>query len=167
MSRVVVTRVIPARTPVVWAVFADLVGRVNWQSEVERIVPLTGGRLAVGTRWRETRRAYGGAAVTREMIVTAIDPGRECTVSLADVLTQNQLTYLFAPIDVGRHRGATTASAVVQRGPGGLADTLLAFVMGGFAARTIEGALRGELDDLAAACRATSQTHRGAGAAAA
>ena len=64
----------------------------------------------------------------------------------------SQLTYVFAPIDVGPHRGSTAVTAIQAGRPHGFAGRLLGFVVGTFAARTAEGALRDELDALAAAC---------------
>lgn len=154
MSRVVVTRVVPASASVVWEVFADVVARASWLSEVanSEIVTAAGG-FGVGTRWWETRVRGNGELVTEELVVTAADPPRSCTIALAGV-DNHQLSYLFAPIEVGPQRGATAVSAVAESRPHGLANRLLGFFLAGFAARTVEGALRVELDALAAACRA-------------
>ncbi len=163
MSRVVVTRVIPAPANELWEVFADLQTRPSWQSEVESVELLTPGPLRANTRWRETRRTGDGSFVTEDLVITAIEPGRACTMALVDAGAANQLTYVFAPIDVGPHRGATAVTAVVEGRAHGLANHLLAFFLGGFAARTAEGALRDELDALTAAVR----ERRAAGTAAA
>jgi hypothetical protein len=52
---------------------------------------------------------------------------------------------------VGPHRGGTVVTAVDDR-PALLADRLFDLVAGGFVARTVEGAVRKELDALATAC---------------
>jgi len=154
MSSVIVTRVVSAPASVVWETFADLRARASWLSEVESVELLTPGPFALGTRWRETRRTGGGSSVTEELVITAVEPGRSCTMTLVGSGTANHLTYVFASIDVGPHRGGTAVTAEAEAHTQGLANRFLAFVLGGFAARTAEGALRDELDALAAASRA-------------
>jgi hypothetical protein len=79
-------------------------------------------------------------------------------LGVANVPSSPRLTYVFTPISVGPDRGATAAQIAVEsersaaRRPHRLANQVLAFLVGGFAARTTEGALRAELDSLAAAC---------------
>lgn len=162
MSRVAATRVMPVPAEVAWGVFADLAGRGRWLSDVERIELLTlaGRPLQVGTTWRETRTDRAGRSVTEELAVVAIDPGRSCTIGLAGGTPMPRMTYVFAPIAVGPHRGGTAVQVIVEtdsrqsaasQRSRRLADRLLAFVVGGFAAQTAEGALRTELESLAAA----------------
>jgi uncharacterized membrane protein len=152
MSRVIVSRVIDAPVDTVWEVFTDLPGRVARLSEVERVDLLTPGPLALGSRWRETRLRTTGTPATAELIVTGIEPGRCCTMALAGADSPNHLTYLFSPVEIGSHRGGTAVSVVAEAYPHGLANRLLQFILGGFAARTVEGALRAELDGLAVVC---------------
>ncbi len=170
MSRV--TRTIAAPTSVVWEIFTDLTKRRTWLSEVERIEILTPGPFGPGTRWRETRRTHearhqGGATnhgdtrpgvkgrvVTEELVVTSAQPPTCLTMALAGSGSTSHLTYLFAPIEVGPHRGGTTVTAIAEGRPQGRAGRFLAFVLGGLDARTVEGALRDELDSLAAASKA-------------
>jgi uncharacterized protein YndB with AHSA1/START domain len=153
VSSVVVTRVISAPVERVWAVFTDLRGRAPWLSEVEIVEVLTPGPLAVGSRWRETRTDRRGRPVTEELVVVAVDPHRSCTLALTGV-EGSQLTYVFTSVDVGPHRGATavTAIAEAEHRPHGLKNRLVDFFVAGLAARTAEGALRDELDALAAEC---------------
>jgi hypothetical protein len=54
-------------------------------------------------------------------------------------------------MDVGPHRGGTVVTVVDDRAPG-FAERLLDLMAGGFAVRTVEGAVRAELAALAAAC---------------
>jgi hypothetical protein len=61
------------------------------------------------------------------------------------------MTYTFVPVTEGRHAGATMVTVVQDGTPTAPAARLLALVFGGLAARTVEGALRRDLDDLAAA----------------
>jgi uncharacterized protein YndB with AHSA1/START domain len=163
MSRVVVTREIPASASEVWEIFTDLGGRGSWLSEVERVEIITDGPFGQGTRWRETRVDSRGQQVTEELVVTAMDPPKSCTIALAGSTAHNHLTYLFEPVEfahirVGPRRNGTTVSAVVEGRPHGIANRLLGFFLGGFAARTVEGSLRDELDALAAACHARRST---------
>ncbi len=83
--------------------------------------------------------------------VTVLEPGRRCAVRLLESESSYQREYAFTPVDVGPHRGSTIVTVVDDRAPG-LAERLLDLVVGGFAARTVEGAVREELDALAAAC---------------
>ena len=148
-----VTKIVPAPVERVWAVFADLAGRPAWLSEVDSIEVLTPGPLRTSTTWRETRLGADGGLVTERLVASAVEPGRACTIELADTSAGGgRLTYLFAPVDVGPDRGATAVTATAHGRPHGLAGRMLAFVVGTLAARTAEGALRDELDALAAAC---------------
>jgi uncharacterized protein YndB with AHSA1/START domain len=151
MSRVTVTRVIPAPPEAVWSVFADLADRPFWLSEVESVEVLTSGELRPDTRWRETRVDADGGRVTEELVITHVEPGRSVTMTLLGESEPSHLTYVFAPVDVGPHSGETSVTATVQSRPHGLANLLIAFFLGSFAARTAEGHLRDELDELAAA----------------
>jgi len=154
MSRVVVTRAIPAATSEIWEVFTDLAGRGSWLSEVESVEILTPGPFRPGMRWRETRTDTDGESITEELVVTAADPPRSCTMALVGQAANNRLTYVFSPIEVGPHRGETSVSAIVEGPPvHGLTNQLLGFLLGGLAARTVEGALRDDLDALAGAWR--------------
>ena len=165
---VAVTRVIAAPVEQVWAAFADLRARAPWLSEVDSVEVLTPGPLALGSRWRETRTDRHGTQVTEELVVAALDPGRACTLALAGA-DGGHLTYLFTPIDVGSDRGHTAVTAVPEVPevrPHGLANRMLEIVVRSLAARTAEGALRDELDALAAACEPSHPSTDAEGAAA-
>lgn len=161
MARVAATRVIAAPVDVVWSVFADLAGGRSWMSEVDSVEPLGMAveTLSVGAAWRETRHDRAGRAVTEDLVVVDIDPGRSCSLALAGVTSSPRLTYVFTPVAVGSHRGETAVQVVVESEPAvdgprtrRLANQILTFLVGAFAARTAEGALRAELDRLAQAC---------------
>jgi uncharacterized protein YndB with AHSA1/START domain len=156
MSSATVTRVIAAPPARVWAVFTDLSGRVEWLSEVDSVEVVGGSGLGVGTRWRETRVDAFGTAVSEELVITALDPGRSITIALVGAGDVSHVRYQFTPADPGR--GGTTVTAIVEHHPSGLTNLLLAFFLGNFAARTAEGHLRDELDELAAACAANETT---------
>ncbi len=156
---VTVSRVIPAPVAEVWRVFTDLPARRRWLADVQSVEvltpqPLTPAVLEPGVRWRETRGTHAGPPVTEELVVVAVDAGRSCTVALAGNPAGSRLTYTFEPVSVGHHRGSTEVCISAERHPRGFGNRLLSFFLAGFAARTAEGALRAELDALAAACLA-------------
>jgi len=162
MSRVTVTRVIPAPLDAVWSVFADIADRPAWLSEVESVEMLTPGEPRPGTRWRETRVDATGARVAEELMVTDIEPDRSMTLTLAGEGEASHLVYEFVPIEVGELRGGTSVTATVESRPHGLANLLITFFLGEIAARSAEGHLREELDELAAAAVARSERHTAA-----
>lgn len=151
MLTVTVTREVSAPVTLVWATFADLDRRSSWMSTVEDIEVLTSGEFSVGTRWRESR-TVDGTPVTEELVVTELMPGRRCVIAFTGDGVAYRLTYRFEQIRVGRHQGGTTVTTTLQGTPHSRASRILAFLLGGLAARTVNGALRAELDDLAAYC---------------
>ncbi len=150
MSTVAVTRLVKAPVVEVWRVFTDLPRRSEWLSTVSRVEMLTRGPFGAGTVWRETRTMADGGQITEEFRV------RECAVPERFVVTSPgigadyRMTYTFVPVIEGRHRGGTMVTVVQDGSPTAPAGRLLALVFGGLAARTVEGALRRDLDDLAA-----------------
>jgi len=56
------------------------------------------------------------------------------------------MTYTFVPVLEGRHRGTTMVTVVQDGTPTAPAGRFLALVFGGLAARTVEGALRRDLE---------------------
>jgi hypothetical protein len=151
MSTVSVTQVIEASTDRVWRVFTDLRSRVGWLSTVEAIEIVTAGPFGGGTVWRETRSVAGGPAVTEEFHVVECTPGQRFVVASPGIGADYRMIYRIAPIELGRHQGGTAVTVVQDGVPSGASGRLLALVFGGLAARTVEGALRQDLRDLAAA----------------
>jgi hypothetical protein len=151
MSTVAVTRLIEAPVTDVWRVFTDLPGRSDWLSTVTDVELLSWGPFDRGTVWRETRTMADGTAITEEFRVSECVAGERFVVESPGTGADYRMTYTFEPVRDGRHRGATTVSAVQDGSPTAPAGRFLAFVFGGLAARTVEGALRRDLDDLAAA----------------
>jgi uncharacterized protein YndB with AHSA1/START domain len=151
MSTVAVTRLIEAPVVTVWRVFTDLDRRREWLSAVTGVDVRTPGPFGAGTVWRETRRMSDGGEVTEEFEV------RECVVPERFVVTSPgigadyRMTYSFVPVIAGRHRGGTMVTVVQDGGATAPAGRFLALIFGGLAAGTAEGALRRDLDDLAAA----------------
>jgi uncharacterized protein YndB with AHSA1/START domain len=150
MSTVAVTRLVTSPVAEVWRVFTDLPSRRRWLSTVTRVEMLTHGPFGAGTVWRETRTMADAAEITEEFRV------RECVIPERFVVTSPgigadyRMTYTFVPVIEGRHRGGTMVTVIQDGSPTAPAGRLLALVFGGLAARTLEGTLRRDLDDLAA-----------------
>jgi hypothetical protein len=151
MSTVAVTRLVTSPVAEVWRVFTDLPSRRHWLHTVTRVEMLTHGPFGAGTVWRETRTMADAAEITEEFRV------RECVIPERFVVTSPgigadyRMTYTFVPVIEGRHRGGTMVTVIQDGNPTAPAGRLLALVFGGLAARTLEGTLRRDLDDLAAA----------------
>jgi hypothetical protein len=110
---------------------------------------LTAPPFGAGTVWRETRPMSDGPPVTEEFRVEECAAPHGCTVSSPGDGAAYLMIYSL------RGRGAGTIVTVRQEGaPTVASGRLLSLVLGGLAARTVEGALRQDLDDLAAAAAA-------------
>ena len=161
MSTVAVTQVVDAPLERVWQMVTDLVARVHWLSTVDSVEVVTPGPFGSGTIWRETRTMPDGARITEEFCVRECEPPHRFVVISPGSGADYWMTYTFAPVGFGRHRGGTSVT-VEQRGtPSGPTGRVLELVFGGLAARTAEGAIRQELTDLALAStgrRGTSAT---------
>jgi uncharacterized membrane protein len=153
MATVAVTRLVEASAEELWRVFTDLPARGGWLSTVSSVEVLTPGPFHAGTRWRESYHLPDGTELIEEFQVEEAAPPRQLIVISSGIGVDYRTAYTFTPVD-GRRRRRTgwTAVSVVQQGvataPYG---RLLALVFGGLAARTVEGALRRDLADLAAA----------------
>jgi hypothetical protein len=158
MSTVAVSQLVPAAAAQLWRTFTDLPARDRHLSTVSGVEVLTPGGFAAGTRWRETRTLPDGATATEEFLVEAADPPLGCTLTSSGDGADYRITFRFTPVEVGRRRGGTVVTAVIEGGPTDAYGRLLALMFGGLAARTAEGALRREIRDLAAAaCRAAAE----------
>ena len=151
MSTVGVTRLVEAPTAAVFEVFTDLPGRRARLSTVVAVELLTEGPFGAGTVWRETRTMADGTEITEEFRVDECVAGERFVVASPGIGAEYRMTYTFVPVLEGRHRGDTMVTVVQDGTPTAPAGRLLALVFGGLAARTVEGALRRDLDDLAAA----------------
>lgn len=149
MSTVAVTRLIDAPAARVWRVFTDLPGRCGWLHTVVNVDLLTRGEFGTGTVWRETRTMPDGSEVSEEFQVRVCEPPTKFVVVSPGLGADYRMTYTFTPVESGRHTGGTTVTVVQDGSPTAPAGRLLAMVFGGLAARTLEGALRRDLDDLA------------------
>ncbi|MEV4635889.1 SRPBCC family protein [Actinoplanes sp. NPDC049548] len=151
MSTVAVTRLVEAPVVEVWRVFTDLRRRCEWLSTVTRVELLTPGPFDAGTGWRETRTMADGGEITEEFRVRECAVPDRFVVESPGIGADYRMTYTFVPVIEGRHRGGTMVTVVQDGTPTAPAGRFLALVFGGLAARTVEGALRRDLDDLAAA----------------
>jgi uncharacterized protein YndB with AHSA1/START domain len=150
-----VSRVIAAPVDVVWRIFVDPCRRAEWVSDVASVTMLAAAEGELS--WRETYHSRRtGAPAVADLHLRVLEPGRRCVVGLAGPVAgrpsaQLRRVYAFTSVAIGAHRGGTVVTVVDDR-PAALADRLLDLVAGGFVARTVEGALRTELDALARAC---------------
>jgi uncharacterized protein YndB with AHSA1/START domain len=151
MSTVAVTRLVEAQVGTVWRVFTDLDRRRQWLSAVTGVDVLTPGPFGDGTVWRETRRMADGGEITEEFRVRECVAPERFVVTSPGIGADYRMTYTFVPVVAGRHRGATMVSVVQDGGATQPVGRLLGLIFGGLAAGTAEGALRRDLDDLAAA----------------
>ena len=151
MSTVAVTRLVEAPVAAVWRVFTDLPSRCERLSTVIAVELLTQGPFSAGTEWRETRTMADGAEITEEFRVDECVSPQRFVVSSPGIGAEYRMTYTFVPVLEGRHRGGTMVTVVQDGTPTAPAGRFLALVFGGLAARTVEGALRRDLEDLAAA----------------
>ncbi|GAB1643441.1 SRPBCC family protein [Krasilnikovia sp. MM14-A1259] len=156
MSTVAVTRLVEAPVSEVWRVFTDLSRRAEWLSTVHRVEPLTRGDFGTGTAWREARTMADGTEITEEFRVRECAAPEQFVVESPGIGADYRMTYAFAPVESGRHSGGTMVAAVQDGTPTEPRGRLLALVFGGLAARTVEGALRQDLDDLAHAAAHSS-----------
>jgi hypothetical protein len=148
----------PEAVGLVWQVFTDLADRPYWLSTVESVEIDDQTAFGTGTRWRETRRLMGGAFVTEELVVAELVTDQLCVIASPGVGADYRMTYTFAPIEVGRLRGGTAVSTCLEGIPQTMTSRFLSFFFGGLAARTVEGALREDLDALATACAGRAWT---------
>jgi hypothetical protein len=151
MSTVSVTQVVDAPLDRVWRVATNLVARIRWLSIVDSVEVATPGPFGTGTVWREARTMPDGARVTEEFCVQECDAPHRFVVSSPGSGADYRMTYTFAPVAVGRHRGGTAVTIEQLGTPSGTTGKVLELVFGGLAAVVAEGAIRQELTDLAAA----------------
>jgi uncharacterized protein YndB with AHSA1/START domain len=165
MSTVAVTRVVPVPVARAWTVFTDLPARARWLSTVADVEVLTTGSFGVGTTWRETRAMPDGELVTEEFRVEECSAPARLVLSSPGAGMDYRIAYAFVPIwsraaTVRRWppracrpltSGATAVTVVLDGTASGSAGRLLAFLLGGLAAGAVEGTLRQDLTDFAAA----------------
>jgi uncharacterized membrane protein len=153
MSTVAVTQLIEAPADDLWRIFTDLPARVVWLSTAEGVEVLTKGQFGAGTRWRETRPLPDGGAVIEQFEVDEATAPCRLTVTSPGAGVAYRTTYTFTAVRTRRRRDCTAVTVVQEAVPTAPYGRVLALFFGGLAARTVEGALRRELADLAAATR--------------
>lgn len=149
MSRVTVTRTIEAHAVEVWRLLTDPTVRARATRGVEVLTP---GRFGPGTAWREVRSQPDGSALIEEFVVVAVEPPRRLVLSSPGAGADYQVTWTLRPVPRRGHTVVTVTQEAIPSAPYG---RVVAILLGGLAARAVEGALRRDLDDLAAATRAT------------
>lgn len=143
-----ITEEISIEAPIeaVFAVFSDL---ESAQRNVKGIIALEvlegPPRLAVGTRWRETRVFFGKEA-TEEMWVTALDENRRYVVEAESHGTKYRTEYTFEPSE-----GATRVAMTFEGRPVSLGAKLMSW-LGFLFQGAVRKALRQDLLDLKAVC---------------
>lgn len=146
MPEVVVRRVVAAPRGRLWDLATDLEGAPAVLRQVDRVEVLTRGPFGVGTRWRETRTVLGRSE-TEEMTVTAVRPGTSYTVEAESRGTRYRSVFRFTDLD----GGATEVTLRFGATPSGVATRVLSALTAPLARVAVARALRGDLDDLAAA----------------
>lgn len=144
MQQVEVRREVAAPPQRVWDLATDLRNAPQVLTGVDAVDVLTPGPFAVGTRWRETRTMFGRQA-TEEMWVTAVDPGRSYTVEAESNGMHYVSTFAFEPTGDGDGTTVTLRFGGEASSRGG---RVLAALTGPLARRSVERALRTDLEDL-------------------
>lgn len=151
MSTVTVTRLVHASASDVWRVLTELSARDERLTGVHSLEVLTDGPVTVGTIWRETRRQPDGSDFLEEFQVVEAVPPRRLMLASRGIGVDYRITYTLTPAD-SPHRQSETAVTVVQDAIPAVAwGRMLALLFGGLAARAVEGAIRNDLAELAAA----------------
>nr|MDT0662699.1 SRPBCC family protein [Micromonospora sp. DSM 115978] len=163
MSTVSLTRYIDGGPARIWQVFTDLPTRPDWLCAVDRVEVLTTGPFAVGTAWRETRIPSDGSPVTEELLVLAAEPPRLLVVASQGAGVDYLTTYRFRPADRRRARSGTKVTVVHEGAYRARSGRWVGAVLGGLAARAVEGVLRRDLADLAAAVGRAAGSPAGSG----
>ncbi|MGC4895016.1 SRPBCC family protein [Micromonospora sp. DT31] len=150
MSTVTVSAFVEARDADLWRLLTDLPTRAEWLTAVGTIEVLTRGDVGPGTTWRETRgRPDGGTAVEEFEVVEAVRPGRLVLASRGAGVDY-RITWTLRTVE-RRRRGCTEVTVEQKAMPTRPYGRVLALILGGLAARAVEGALRRDLADLARA----------------
>ncbi|MQA25382.1 MAG: SRPBCC family protein [Micromonosporaceae bacterium] len=144
-STIEVARLVRAPVERVWQVFTDLPARAEVMSTVDAVEILSDGTFKVGAAWQETRTLRAGP-VTEQLRVVSMERPHRCAIESHAADEDYRMEYEFTP-----RNGHTRMWVRFDASPQPLANRVLAAFFGGMVARVIEGALRQDLEDLAAA----------------
>ncbi|SCL20872.1 Polyketide cyclase / dehydrase and lipid transport [Micromonospora nigra] len=149
MSTVTVNGLLAARAADVWRLLADLPARPGRFTGTSAVEVLTPGPFAPGTAWRETRSRPDGTALVEEFVVLVAEPSRRLVLASPGVGADYRIDWTLR--EVRRREGRRTAVRLTQEAvPTAPFGRAVALLLGGLAARAVEGALRRDLADLAA-----------------
>ncbi|MCM0674493.1 SRPBCC family protein [Micromonospora phytophila] len=152
MSTVAVTEFVEAHAADLWRLLTDLTARTG-RSVANPVEVLTPGGFGPGTAWRETRTRPDGTALVEEFVVVEAEPPRRLVLSSPGAGVDYRVTWTLRPVE-RRRRGCTAVTVEQEAVPTAPYGRVVALLLGGLAARAVEGALRRDLADLAAAATA-------------
>ncbi|MGS2613089.1 SRPBCC family protein [Micromonospora sp. LZ34] len=150
MSTVAVTEFIEAHAVDVWRLLTDLRLRTARTGAAGPVELLTSGGFGPGTAWRESRRQPDGSALVEEFVVVEAEPPRRLVLSSPGAGVDYRITWTLREVE-RRRRGCTAVTVEQEAVPTAPYGRVVALLLGGLAARAVEGALRRDLADLAAA----------------
>lgn len=157
MSTVTVSEFIEAQAEDVWRLLTDLPARAGWLSAVGAVEVLTTGDFGPGTAWRETQVRPDGGEQPEEFSVVEAVPGERLVLSSPGTGVDYRITWTLRTVE-RRGRGCTAVAVEQEAVPTERYGRVLALILGGLAARAVEGALRRDLADLSAAVAPTTST---------
>jgi uncharacterized protein YndB with AHSA1/START domain len=152
MSTVTATELIEAHAADLWRLLTDLGLRSGRPGAAGPVEVLTTGRFGPGTAWRETRSHSDGSPLVEEFVVLDAEPPHRLVLSSPGAGVDYRITWTLRPVE-RRGRGWTAVTVTQEAVPVAPYGRVVAFLLGGLAARAGEGALRRDLADLAAAAR--------------
>ncbi|MEU1686043.1 SRPBCC family protein [Micromonospora sp. NPDC005707] len=150
MSTVTVSAFIEAQDVDVWRLLTDLPARADWLSAVGTVDVLSPGDFGPGTAWRETRVRPDGVAEPEEFLVVEAAAPARLVLSSRGAGADYRITWTLRTVE-RRRRGCTEVTVEHEAAPTRPYGRVLALILGGLAARAVEGAIRRDLADLALA----------------
>ncbi|TDB71340.1 SRPBCC domain-containing protein [Micromonospora sp. KC721] len=153
MSTVTVTEFIEAPAVDVWACLVDLPARAGWLRTVGGVEPLTSEGFGPGTAWREIRTRPDGGEQAEEFVVREAEPPHRLVLGSPGIGVDYRITWTLRTIR-RRGRGCTAVTVEHEAVPAAPYGRVMALLFGGLAARVVEGAIRRDLAELAAAVTA-------------
>ena len=131
----------------VWAVITDLDGSPERLSAIEAVERLDGpGPIAVGTRWRETRRMFGQSA-TEEMEVLELDAPRSYVIGAASGGAVYRTRLAVEPLGTSPESRARLSMSF-DATPTGRVAAVLSRIMSPLLSRSMRSALAKDLADI-------------------